>query len=349
MKHVTKRHILLLAIVVAVWQVSKVQAQVAAVPPQGTTVTPPKVDKRSLREKAEEMIAKKGNDSTVAELLEQWMLAVPADPESAYTLAQVYGRLGRKLDSAAAMDVAWQNGYTADPRIQTFFATQKRYGRYKVLMPARMKPKLTYPMVLLLQGNGNSSDMMIQLARSMQLDSVIFVCPEAPYLKLKESFSSMRERFTASGDGYGVADKLLPQVVDYSAEWYYNALTDAREKLPVSNVKTTVVGFSQGGFYSLALATRYTEVVGSVVTICASMYEYGKVIQNLKVLHTYGVPVLVTHALNDPVVPFQTSKLIVGGLVEAGVDHKFFAFEGGHWPTAEAMAVMKQWILNYAR
>ncbi len=323
-------------------------AQVTPATP-ATPVPVIKVDKRSLREKAEEIIAKKGNDSTVAILLEQWMLAVPADPESAYNLAQVYGRLGRKADSASTMDIAWQNGYTADPRIQTYYATQQRFGRYKVLMPARMKPRLTYPMVLLLHGNGNSADMMIQLARTMQLDSIIFVCPEAPYLKSKESFSTMRERYSASDEGLGIADKLLSQVFDYSAEWYRNVLNDARESLPVSNTKTAVVGFSQGGFYSLALATKNPELVGSVVTICASMYEYGKVMQKLKVLRTYGIPVLVTHAVNDPVVPFQTSKLIVGGLVEAGVDHKHFAFEGGHWPTAEALVAIKQWLLNYTR
>lgn len=306
----------------------------------------PAFDKRTFREKADDVLAKKGSDSVAANYLESWLLAVPTDAEAAQILAVLCGRLGRKADSVAYMDQAWKNGYSTDQRVKQYLARQERYGRYKVLMPTVVKPGMKYPMVLLLHGNGNSPDMMIQLARNLKLDSVIFVCPEAPYLKSRESHQAVRERYSASGDGYAVMDTVLTEAMQLSAEWYYQAFLTAKATLPSSNVKPLIVGYSQGGFYALSVATRHPESFGGVATINASMYDNGNVMQNLDKLRTHGVGVFVSHGKSDMVVPFQTAELIVGGLVSAVVNHVFYPFDGGHWPTADAMMKIRQWVLD---
>jgi predicted esterase len=302
--------------------VGNIKAQSPAV--QGVQPGVPAVDKRTLREKAEDVLSKKGNDSLAAAYLESWLAAVPTDAEAAQILSVLCGRLGRKADSAVYIDLAWKNGYSTDQRVKQYLAKQQRYGRYKVLMPSVVKPNMKYPMVLLLHGNGNSADMMIQLARNMKLDSVIFVCPEAPYLKSKESHHSVKERYSASGDGYGAMDSILSDVIQLSAEWYYQAFLSAKSNLPASNVKPLIVGYSQGGFYALSVATRHPESFGGVATINASMYDNGNVMQNLDKLRTHGVGVLVSHGRSDMVVPFQTAELIVGGLASSGVNYSFY-------------------------
>ncbi|MCX6140614.1 MAG: alpha/beta fold hydrolase [Candidatus Kapabacteria bacterium] len=223
---------------------------------------------------------------------------------------------------------------------------QERYGRYRVKVPAGASLGKVYPLVVLLHGNGNAPELMMRWARDLKLDSFVVVCPEAPYVKVPETIQSQEERYTAMADAIGIPDSLVPEAITYSADWYYNVVLDAQRTLPVDPlIKPVLIGFSQGGFYAQVVLTRHPETFRKVVTVSASMYAAGKVLERLPLLASSNVDILLVHARMDPVVPFQTGELINSAFEEAKVKHTFLPFDGGHWPTQEVTEAISKWLL----
>lgn len=231
----------------------------------------------------------------------------------------------------------------------TLYTLQVRMAKYHVILPTEMKPAQTFPAVLVLHGNGHTPEFMMQWVRSMKLDSVIFIFPEAPYPKYDEIIATKKVKLSASGEGIGMPDSLMSEVVKASAAWYHDALTDASARLPISKVKPIVLGFSQGGFYSYVLATRYPWTFQSVVSVCASMYDYGHAVEHFDDLAKYGIDVLITHGRQDTTVRFQTGELIKAALERNNVSHTFLPFDGGHWPTPEVSEQIAAYIRQRLR
>jgi predicted esterase len=232
-------------------------------------------------------------------------------------------------------------------REQWRFVTQRRIGRYRVMLPAGMQPGRRYPLVILFHGNGNSPSVMLNWARELKLDSTMFICPEAPYVKLPETMSSGAPRYTAMADAMGIGDTVSPEAVSLSADWYYDVIRDAQRTLPVDTLeKPSLIGFSQGGFYSHVVMTRHPDAFSSVASICASMYPEGKVFERYAGLRSFDLEVLVAHGRQDTVVPFQTGENIKNALESAGLKPLFVPFDGGHWPSPVATERIRQWLLS---
>lgn len=146
-------------------------------------------------------------------------------------------------------------------------------------------------------------------------------------------------------DAIGIPDTLTAQAITLSADWYFSAVLDAQKNLPVDpSRKPSLVGFSQGGFYAHVLLGRHPDAFGIVVSICASMYPAGAVIEKYPALASYNVQLIVAHARQDPVVPFQTGELIHSALDNAKVKHQFIPFDGEHWPSPELTAELARRI-----
>ncbi|MBC8124323.1 MAG: hypothetical protein H7X70_01195 [Candidatus Kapabacteria bacterium] len=222
---------------------------------------------------------------------------------------------------------------------------QERFGRYRVHIPKGAAAGKTYPLVMLLHGNGNAPELMLRLAHDLKLDSFVVVCPEAPYVKITETIQTKEERYTAMADAIGLPDSLLPVAITTSADWYFNVLLDAQRTLPVNmDIKPILIGFSQGGFYAQVLLTRHPDTFRKVVTVSASMYTAGLVVEKLPDVASSDVEILMAHARLDPVVPFQTGELLHASFDAAKVKHTFIPFDGGHWPTPEVIDVIGKWL-----
>lgn len=222
------------------------------------------------------------------------------------------------------------------------YTEQRRMARYRVLMPSSVRPYERLPLVMMLHGNGNTPDVMIRLARELDLGRVIVICPEGPYVKLAETIVAHSEKLTAMQIAQDAPDTLLPRTIDLSAQWYMDALADARRTLPVDTTRGTVlIGFSQGGFFAHVLMTRHPAMFSHVVSICASMYAAGGVVERYPAVVPFPVKVLVAHGTTDEVVAFQTGELIHSQLDRAGVVHQWLPFEGGHWPTRPVLDAIR--------
>ncbi len=300
-------------------------------------------DRRTLRERADEAFYSGKNDSLATKLYEQWLHAVPNDTVALSRLLMVYNRNGKVAEVARVQNMD-KKAKVGDPRIEGVYTLQVRMGHYKVLLPKVIKPGRRYPVVLVLHGNGQNEETLIDWVKSMSLDSVLFVFPQAPYVKLPEVLATHRIAYSASDNGISFPDSILPAVIDASAAWYHDVLTDAKSRYPVSAVKPIVLGFSQGGFYSYVVSTMYPQTFQGVVSICASMYAQGNIVPKLGELARYGVEVLLTHGAKDQVVPLQTAELMVSQLQRSGVKHTFVPFDGGHWPNAAVTSTIRDWL-----
>ena len=235
----------------------------------------------------------------------------------------------------------------SDVRIETRFAPQSRLGRYTVLFPNNMRSDTTYRLVVLLHGNGHGPETMLAWARELDLNDVIYICPEAPYLKWTESIAEGKQKYTGMSDAIGAPDSLRARTIDLTVAWYRDAILDAQRNLPVTMERPMVIGFSQGGFYAHVLATRYPDDILTVVRMCASMYPEADVYSRYSMLRERNIEMLVTHGRSDNVVPFSVGNEISLALGAAGVRHVFVPFDGGHWPIPDITKRIREWLLTH--
>lgn len=261
----------------------------------------------------------------------------------ALVTSAVHAQHSRKIPAIPQMNLQ-----TVPTVTDTQWCAQTRWGRYSVLRPAVLAPGKLYRLVFMLHGNGHGTEVMIQWAKGLRLQDVIFVCPEAPYVKLNETMAAKEPKYSAMADALGVPDSLMEETIRMSAQWYYDVLRHAQTTLPVfPNEKAILVGFSQGGFYSHVLATRYPDAFESVVSVCASMYAPGKVLERYPALCTYDIDFLVVHSTEDKTVPLQTAELIKNGLEQSKLKYTYWTTPGGHTITSEATNYIKQWISEH--
>lgn len=248
--------------------------------------------------------------------------------------------------------------------LSTKHLPQVRFGRYHVLAPKAVRADTTYRVVLLMHGNGHGPEVMLEWARQLNLSNTFFICPEAPYLKWKESKESATGKYTAIISDSGVPDSLHEEMIAASAQWYHNVMIDAVKELSIMQIKRgefdvptgsrnsnrafvqlskpLVMGFSQGGFFAQVLATRYPDEVSGLVSMSGSTYPVAGVFELYPRLR--GLPVLISHGREDATVPFSVATQSVEALTQAKVEHSFIPFTGGHWPTAEVTAQVGRWV-----
>lgn len=265
-----------------------------------------------------------------------------------------------------AQPIANRGVKVADDKMElrTQYLPQVRFGRYHILAPKVLSPDTTYNVVLLLHGNGHGPEVMLDWSKDLNLANTIYIAPEAPYLKWRESKVAETDKFMAILIDSTVPDSMQAEIINTSAQWYHDVMKEAMASLrttpikrsafdltsnvrkttavPLTYAKPHVVGFSQGGFFAQVLATRHPNDFAGVVSMSGSMYAAGNVVERYPVLRT--MPVLLCHGRQDDIVPFRVATECVDALTQAKVEHTFIPFEGGHWPTPEITAQIRRWL-----
>lgn len=337
-----------------------------------------KPDLRTYRERGDEQF-RLGNYKEASEFYSTWLLANPRDTSGYVFCARSMMKLNQP-DKALAVLKAGANAGCAHWKAiddqQDFsiiknkpewnevksiiqqnednnndfvlrFAKQERWGRYRILFPKTYDSKLRYHLVLLLHGNSQEPQVILKWAKELQLEQCIIVCPEAPYVKLLETITQGKMRLSAAGEELGMPDSMKYAIVDESSDWYMSVLSDAQRTLPVYKELPIVVGFSQGGFYTNCLITRYPNRFRSAVMMCASYFDFGGIAERLPNVKRYGIDVLHVHGRQDPIVPFQTAELIHALFERNGVTNTFIPYDGTHWMTPDITRKVSEWIVSH--
>ena len=228
---------------------------------------------------------------------------------------------------------------------------QRRLARYKVSLPRGYdSTDRRYPVVLLLHGNGNSPQMLLSWFGGLGLDSVIVVCPEAPYVRIPETVDKRQAAYTGVADAIAAPDTLRDESIELTARWYIDALDAAMGEFRVdTSLRPVVVGYSQGGFFAHVLMTLVPERIAGVASICASVYPQWNVLTRFVSVPPPRPAVFVAHGLNDSIVPIGVGRSYRKALETSGFSLVFREFEGGHWPTNEIERDLRSWIMSIIR
>jgi phospholipase/carboxylesterase len=191
--------------------------------------------------------------------------------------------------------------------------------------------------VVLLHGFGAPGTDLIPLNEYMRVPKgTCFVFPQAP-LALPPVFgqgrawwmidieSRIRARF--EGKTMELCSEIPPGLEDVNART--NKLLDEMCKdLKVKPEKVVLGGFSQGGMLALDVAIRSDRPLGGLVVMSSTLIcadEWQPLLARRK-----GIPCLLSHGRQDPMLPFEVAELLREKLVDAGWQVDWLPFDGGH-------------------
>jgi phospholipase/carboxylesterase len=189
-----------------------------------------------------------------------------------------------------------------------------------------------YPTILALHGRGsNESDLM----------------GLAPYFPKEFFWISPRGTFSLGPDSYEwfqitEIGKPDPTRLANALEIMDRFIEEIVASYPVDNNKLYLLGFSQGSVVSLSYAlTRPQRVAGVIAQSGYIPQESGLRIDeaNLK-----GKPFILTHGLQDSLLPVDWARRSRNLLQNLGVDLEYYEFDMAHQVIEESLAVIKSWL-----
>ena len=214
------------------------------------------------------------------------------------------GRLSARVSSPAR---------TTNPGIYPLGLASGRDGLLYV--PTTYKSDTPAPLAVLLHGAGGDASELVTPMRALADTSGLILV--APYAR------------SATWDAIGGLFSDDVTFID-------RALTSVFSRLRVDATRVRIMGFSDGGSYSLSLGIINGDLFSGIVAFSPGFIVDGPV---------NGKPkVFITHGTRDTVLPInQTSRQIVPRLKSAGYDVQYTEFDGGHTITAELLAQAVTW------
>ncbi|MBI1317931.1 MAG: alpha/beta fold hydrolase [Candidatus Hydrogenedens sp.] len=119
-----------------------------------------------------------------------------------------------------------------------------------------------------------------------------------------------------------------------------NVLDDLAGRLAYDPARVYVLGFSQGVSIAWRFAVRTARPIAGLVACCADLPP--DVAERLP--ETTPFPALLTHAVDDAVIPRAKLDEAVAVLQAIHWPHDMFTYEGGHEVVPEAAANIAAWL-----
>ena len=198
---------------------------------------------------------------------------------------------------------------TTNPGIYPIGLTSGRDGLLYV--PASYRSDTPAPLALLLHGAGQGSSELLTPMKSLaDASGLVLVAPDS-------------RGFTWDAIGTGL---FFDDVI-----YIDRALKSVFSRLRIDATRVRVMGFSDGGTYSLSLGIINGDLFSKVVAFSPGFIVGGP---------PNGKPsFFITHGTADTVLPIdQTSRQIVPKLKAAGYEVQYYEFAGGHGVTPELLA-----------
>jgi phospholipase/carboxylesterase len=135
--------------------------------------------------------------------------------------------------------------------------------------------------------------------------------------RLAHDEAAQREFRKVEPEGMAAARKAMLALVQDVA---------AHTGLPMS--KIILGGFSQGAMIATDLALRLEEAPGALVVLSGTLLIED--VWRAKAKARAGLPVFQSHGRQDPILPYRASEWLQELFHEAGMQHEFVPFDGGH-------------------
>lgn len=135
--------------------------------------------------------------------------------------------------------------------------------------------------------------------------------------RLQYDQTAQREFRKVEPEGLPAARKAMLALVQQVAD-------DTR--LPMKRI--LLGGFSQGAMLATDVALRLEEAPGGLCVLSGTLLIED--VWRLKAKARAGLPVFQSHGRQDPILPYAAAQWLQTLFVEAGMQHEFVPFDGGH-------------------
>jgi len=206
------------------------------------------------------------------------------------------------------------------------------------------------PVVVLLHGFGAPGDDLVDLATFLRVPAEVrFVFPEAPLLldggpgrawwMLDMALFERRMR----GEQIDRSDD-QPPALPALREQLSSALTAIEERLGVGRKRLVLGGFSQGSMLACDVTLHAEHKPAALILLSSTLIARSS--WSARVASCKGLPVLQTHGLRDPILPYADAEKLRDLLLAAGADLTFVPFPGGHELPPITLAAVSKLIVD---
>ncbi len=143
--------------------------------------------------------------------------------------------------------------------------------------------------------------------------------------------AALREFRRVEPEGMATARKALLALVQEVA---------THTHLPMKQV--VLGGFSQGAMLATDVALRLEEAPGALCVLSGTLLLED--VWRAKARARAGLPVFQSHGRQDPILPFKTAEWLRDLFIEAGMQHEFVPFDGGHTIGEDALLKMGDFL-----
>ena len=154
--------------------------------------------------------------------------------------------------------------------------------------------------------------------------------------RLAHDLEAQREFRKVEPEGMAAARKALLALVQDVA---------AHTGLPMK--KIVLGGFSQGSMITTDVALRLEEAPGALVALSGTLLIEDT--WRAKAKARAGLPVFQSHGRQDPILPNHAAEWLKEVLTEAGMQHEFVPFDGGHTIDREALVKLGAFLEKVTR
>lgn len=216
-------------------------------------------------------------------------------------------------------------------------------------MKTRILGKGDGPMVLLLHGFGAPGDDLVPLAAELRAPAgTRFAFPEAPIdLGFGRAWWMIDPERFQSAVLRGTVDAIAaerPAGLDEARDMILGVVHALERDHGVDARRLVLGGFSQGAMLSLEAALSLPAPPPALLLMSPTIVDEAG--WRARAARLRGVPVLLSHGRQDPLLPFSQSEKLWDLLAQAGAQVTFVPFQGGHTIDGkvleEASAVLKQ-------
>ena len=189
-----------------------------------------------------------------------------------------------------------------------------------------------YPTILALHGRGSNEEDLIGLAPYLPND-FLWISPRGTFSLGPDAYEWFQITQIGKPDPIRLANalKTVDRFIDEIVATY-----------PIDTDRLYLLGFSQGSIVSLSYAlTKPQRVAGVIAQSGYIPHESGLQIDEVGVRNK---PYLLTHGVQDPMLPVDWARHSRDTLQTLGVDLEYHEFNMGHQVTAESLSVISTWL-----
>lgn len=203
-----------------------------------------------------------------------------------------------------------------------------------VSLPASqsLEPGSRYPTILALHGRGSNEGDLIELASHLPQE-LQWVSPRAPLELGPDSYEWYRVR---------VVGRPEPEQVLAAVDTIDRFIDEMIAAYPVDLEKLFLLGFSQGSMVSFCYTLTHPGRIAGVVA--QSGYIPNNLDLEIDEAKLKGKPFLLTHGVQDTMIPVEWGRTSRDRLQQLGVDLAYHEFQMGHSVSMESLAVIRMWL-----